>query len=239
MKDRYLRQLIMEGFSQKGQDQLAGSCVAIVGLGGLGCPASLYLAAAGVGKLVLIDDQRIEGSNLNRQVLHFQEDAQLSRYKVESARMKLNALNPDIELEALPIRLEEDNPYILENADVVLDCLDNPKGRYILNRHCLMSKTPLVHGAVEDMGGHVLTIMPGGPCLRCAFPKMAERRGPVPVLGAAAGMIGSVQAMETVKIITGIGERTEGRALFFDMKNGLMDEVLFARDPSCPDCSSL
>lgn len=239
MKDRYARQLIMDGFGQRGQDQLADSCVAIVGLGGLGCPASLYLAAAGVGKLVLIDDQRIEVSNLNRQVLHFQEDAQLSRYKVESARMKLKALNPDIELEALPIRLEDDNQYILENADVVLDCLDNPKGRYVLNRHCLRSKTPLVHGAVEGMGGHVLTILPGGPCLRCAFPKMPDRRGPVPVLGAAAGVIGSMQAMETVKLITGIGERTEGRALFFDMKDGRVDEVQFARDPACPDCSSL
>jgi len=239
MKDRYARQLIIEGLGQKGQDRLADACVAVVGMGGLGCPASLYLAAAGVGRLVLIDDQRIEGSNLNRQILHFQEDAQLSRYKVESARMKLEALNPEVDLEALPLRLEEDNPYVLENADVVLDCLDNPKARYVLNRHCLGSKTPLVHGAVEGLSGHVMTIVPGGPCLRCAFPRMVDRRGPVPVLGAAAGAIGSMQAVEAVKIITGMGGTTGGRALFLDMMTGSMDEVLFPRDPACPDCGSL
>jgi molybdopterin/thiamine biosynthesis adenylyltransferase len=153
--------------------------------------------------------------------------------------MKLEALNSEVELETFPLRLESDNAYILENADVVLDCLDNPKGRYVLNQHCLSAKRPLVHGAVEGMSGHVMTIVPGGPCLHCAFPDLTARRGPVPVLGAAAGVIGSMQALEAIKLLTGAGERPDGRALFFDLRVNEVSEVIFAKDPSCPDCGSL
>lgn len=239
LKDRYSRQLDMDGFGKEAQSKLSEASVAVVGVGGLGSPALQYLAAAGVGKLILIDDQKVEPSNLNRQVIHFEEDALLPRYKVESARMKLKAFNSEVKLEALPLRLEADNSYVLENADVVLDCLDNPKGRYVMNQHCLASKTPMVHGAVEGMRGHVLTLVPGGPCLRCAFPNLTARRGPVPVLGAAAGIIGSMQALEAIKLITGIGERPDGRALFFDMRVNEVSEVIFVKDPSCPDCGSL
>ncbi|MCG7844874.1 MAG: HesA/MoeB/ThiF family protein [Methanomassiliicoccales archaeon] len=239
MKDRYSRQLSMDGFGPKAQERLADASVAVVGVGGLGSPALQYLAVAGIGKLIIIDDQRVEPSNLNRQVLHFEEDAGLSRYKVESARNKLKALNSEVMVEALPLRLESDNAYILENADVVLDCLDNPKGRYLLNKYCLSVKRPMVHGAVEGMSGHVLTLVPGGPCLRCAFPDLTVRRGTIPVIGAAAGVIGSMQAMEAIKLITGVGERPDGRALFFDLGSNEVSEVLFVRDPSCPDCGSL
>ncbi|MCX6651468.1 MAG: HesA/MoeB/ThiF family protein [Methanomassiliicoccales archaeon] len=239
MRDRYARQISMEGFGQKAQDALAGSSVAVVGIGGLGSPVCQYLAAAGVGKLILIDDQKVEGSNLNRQILHYEEDAGLSRYKVESARMKLKALNSEVMIEALPLRLEEDNVYVLENADVVVDCLDNSKARYVLNKHCLFRRVPLVHGAVEGAGGHVLTIVPGGPCLRCAFPKLTPRYKPVPVLGAAAGVIGSLQAMEVIKLIVGMGDPPDGRGLFFDLQGNQVSEVQFVRDPSCPDCGSL
>jgi len=239
MRERYARQISMEGFGQKAQDQLASSCVAVVGIGGLGSPACQYLAAVGVGKLILVDDQKVEESNLNRQVLHFEEDARLPRYKVESARIKLKALNSEIMIEALPMKIEEDNVYVLENADLVLDCLDNPKSRYILNRHCLSKRIPLVHGAVEGAAGHVFTVVPGGPCLRCAFPKLTPRYKPVPVLGAAAGVIGCMQAMEAIKLITGMGETPDGRALFFDLRNNLINEVQFEKDPNCPDCGSL
>lgn len=239
MKDRYARQLSIEGFGPQAQERLSRSSVAVVGVGGLGSPAALYLAAAGVGKIVLIDDQKVEASNLNRQVLHFEEDALLPRYKVESARMKLQALNSDIDVEALPLKLEEDNGYVLENADVVLDCLDNPPARYALNRQCLSSRTPLVHGAVEGLNGHVLTLLPGGPCLRCAFPNLTRSRKPIPVLGAAAGVIGCLQASEAIKLITGAGERAEGRGLFIDLRDNSVSEVQFARVPGCPDCGSL
>jgi molybdopterin/thiamine biosynthesis adenylyltransferase len=239
MKDRYSRQLPIEGFGPQAQSKLAEACVAVVGVGGLGSPVCQYLAAAGVGRLVLIDNQKVEPSNLNRQVIHFEEDALLPRYKVESARMKIQALNSEVHVEALPMMLEEETAFILRGADLAVDCLDNPKGRYLLNRLCLQAKVPLVHGGVEGMSGHVMSIVPGGPCLRCAFPKLVTRRGPVPVLGAAAGVIGSLQAMEAIKLITGMGERTEGRALFLDLRDMQVSEVLFPRDPSCPDCGSL
>jgi len=239
VKDRYSRQLPIEGFGTEAQNKLAEACVAVVGVGGLGSPVCHYLAAAGVGKLVLIDNQKVEPSNLNRQVIHFEEDALLPRYKVESARMKLRSLNSDTDVEALPMMLEEDTSFIIQGADLAVDCLDNPKGRYLLNRLCLQAKIPLVHGAVEGMSGHVMSIVPGGPCLRCAFPRLIARRGPVPVLGAAAGVIGSLQAMEAIKLIAGIGERPEGRAMFLDMKDMQVNEVMFPRNPSCPDCGSL
>jgi molybdopterin/thiamine biosynthesis adenylyltransferase len=239
MKDRYARQLSIPGFGPQSQEKLSQAIVAVVGVGGLGSPVCQYLAAAGVGKLILIDDQKVEPSNLNRQVIHFEEDAFLPRYKVESARIKLEAFNSDVDIEALPMMLEEETSFILENADLAVDCLDNPKGRYLLNRICLERKIPLVHGAVEGFSGHVLSIVPGGPCLRCAFPSLPNRWSGVPVLGATAGVIGSMQAAEVVKIITGIGEAPNGRALFLDLKSGQVDEVVFTRDPKCPDCGSL
>jgi molybdopterin/thiamine biosynthesis adenylyltransferase len=239
MRDRYSRQLPIPDFGEQGQRKLGDTCVAVVGIGGLGSPVCQYLAAAGVGKLLLIDDQKAEPSNLNRQVLHFEEDALLPRYKVESARMKLRAMNSQMDIEALPMKLEEETSFILREADLAVDCLDNPKGRYLLNRICLERRIPLVHGAVEGMEGHVLTLLPGGPCLRCAFPALVARKGPVPVLGAAAGVIGSLQALEAIKLIAGIGDRVPGRGLFFDMRSGQLNEVLFSRNPSCPDCGSL
>jgi len=239
MKDRYARQLAIPGFGPRAQKSLSEASVAVVGVGGLGSPVCQYLAAAGVGKLILIDDQKAEPSNLNRQVIHFEEDALLPRYKVESARIKIEALNSEIEVEALPMRLEEGTSFVLENADLAVDCLDNPKGRYLLNRICLERKIPLVHGAVEGFSGHVMSLVPGGPCLRCAFPSLPNRWSGVPVLGAAAGVIGSLQAAEAVKIITGLGEAPKGRALFLDLKSWQVDEVVFVRDPSCPDCGSL
>ena len=239
MKDRYSRQLSVEGFGQKAQDKLADATVAVVGVGGLGSPACQYLAAAGVGKLIIVDDQRVEGSNLNRQILHWEEDALLPRYKVESARNKLKDLNSEVLVEALPMKLMEDNLYILEDADLTLDCLDNPKGRYLLNRHCLATRTPLVHGAVEGMAGHVVTFVPGGPCLRCAFPHLTSHRGSVPVLGAVAGVIGAMQAMEAIKLITGVGDAPDGRGLFFDLQRNEVNEVVFVKDLACLDCGSL
>lgn len=239
MKDRYARQLAIPGFGPRAQEKLSGVSVAVVGVGGLGSPVCQYLAAAGVGKLILIDDQKAEPSNLNRQVIHFEEDALLPRYKVESARLKIEALNSEVDVEALPMRLEGETPFIMDGADLAVDCLDNPKGRYLLNRICLRRRIPLVHGAVEGFTGHVMSVLPGGPCLRCAFPSLPNRWSGVPVLGAAAGVIGSMQAAEAVKIITGIGEAPNGRALFIDLKSWQVDEVVFARNPSCPDCGSL
>jgi len=239
MKDRYVRQLSIPGFGPEAQRKLGRACVAVVGVGGLGSAALLYLAAAGVGRLVLIDDQKVEPSNLNRQIIHFEEDALLPRYKVESARMKLQAFNSEIDVEAIPMRLEEETTFLLKGADLALDCMDGPAGRYLLNRWCLQQRIPLVHGAVEGLTGHVLTVLPGGPCLRCAFPSLPDRGGGVPVLGAAAGVIGSMQALEAIKAIAGIGEGREGRALFLDMGSGQVDEVFFQRSPGCPDCGSL
>jgi len=237
-RERYGRQMIMGGFGEEAQLKLKAATVGVLGLGGLGSPASLYLAAAGVGHLILVDDQKVERSNLNRQLLHWDEDAARSRPKVGSATDKLKRLNRHIALASHRERVGQDNiDRILGPAELVLDCTDNFETRMVLNDFCVSAKKPFVHAGVEGLGGQITTIVPGRtPCLRCLFPRTPSNIEPVPILGATAGVFGCMQAVEAVKLITGVGSRLAGKMLVGDMSCNSWDLIEIEADPECPVC---
>jgi adenylyltransferase/sulfurtransferase len=210
--------------------------VIVAGLGGLGSPALIYLAAAGVGHLTLIDNQRVERSNLNRQVLHWEQD--LCQSKVKSAAEKLRLLNSSAKVSGV---LEEITPRnvrrLIRGADVVVDGMDNYPTRYLLNEACVKENIPFVHGAVEGLLGQVMTVLPRkGPCLRCAVPREPPKKPIFPVLGATAGVIGCLEAMEVVKLIVGVGSPLIGRMLIFNGADMTFDEIRVKRDPKCKVC---
>ena len=237
--ERYSRQILIEGFGEKGQRKLKRAHVLVAGLGGLGSPAAVYLAAAGVGKLTILDAQRVELSNLNRQVLHWQSD--IRRSKADSAVEKIRAFNPSIEVEARLERIMSENvDGLIEGADVVVDGMDNFPTRYLLNEACVRARTPFVHGAVEGLVGQLTTIVPAkGPCLRCIVPKEPPRKPVFPVLGATTGTIGCLQALEAIKLITGVGKPLVGEMLLFNGRDLTFDRVKVERDPTCPTCGKL
>ena len=214
--ERYDRQIMM--FGRDGQEKLKGSRVAVVGVGGLGSSAAYYLAAAGIGRLLLVDDQEPELSNLNRQLLHWEEDIGKNP-KPESARWKLERFNSDIVVETFTGKLREDNiDDVLDGVDVIVDCLDNFKTRYLLDDYTQRKLVPLVHGAVEGSFGQVTTIIPKiTKSLREIFPNMGKDEEKFPVLGATAGVVGSLQAMEVIKLLTGLGEPLLNRLLLIDL----------------------
>jgi molybdopterin/thiamine biosynthesis adenylyltransferase len=240
-KERYKRQLTMERFGEKSQLRLARARVAILGVGGLGSPAAMYLAAAGVGTLILVDDQVPELSNLNRQVLHWQRDVAEAIPKVESAAWKIKEMNPEIRVTTRFQKVTEDNiAEALDGSDLVLDCTDNFQVRMSLNRFCLSRSRPFVHAGVEGMHGQITTIIPGEtPCLRCLFPQPPAAGSGLSIIGAAAGVFGSMQAIEAIKLITGFGRPLQGRILVGDLEAGWWEEVEVGRYPSCPDCSGV
>jgi molybdopterin/thiamine biosynthesis adenylyltransferase len=214
--ERYDRQITM--FGTDGQEKLKNSKVAVVGVGGIGSPVAYYLAAAGVGTLLLVDNQKPELSNLNRQLLHWEEDVGKNS-KVESARWKLERFNGDIVVETFAGELNGDNiDGVLEGVDVIVDCLDNFKTRYLLDDYAHRKMVPLVHGAVEGTFGQVTTIVPRiTKSLREIFPDMKETEESFPVLGATAGVVGSLQAMEVIKLLTGLGEPLLNKLLLIDL----------------------
>ena len=234
--ERYNRQIIIKGFGEKGQLKLKQAHVCIAGLGGLGSPAAMYLVAAGVGHLTIIDAQRVELSNLNRQVLHWHLD--VGRSKVSSAIEKLYAMNPNVKVDA---KLEEITRKsvdgLIKGADVVVDGMDNYPTRYLLNEACVRARVPFVHGAVEGLVGQLITILPGkGPCLRCVVPEEPPRKPVFPVLGATPAVVGCLQALETIKLITGIGKPLVGEMLLFNGEALAFDTIKVERDPRCITC---
>jgi len=237
-REKYSRQMVMEGFGEKAQLKLKGATVGILGVGGLGSPASMYLAAAGTGHLILADDQKVERSNLNRQLLHWEQDAESSRYKVESAAEKLKGLNSDLMLTLRTERIHKNNiALLLDDADIMLDCTDNFETRMVLNAFCVSTKKPFVHAGVEGMAGQITTIVPGrSPCLRCLFPRLPPQKTSIPILGAAAGVFGSMQAVEAMKLITGVGQPLIGRMLVADLGCNSWDVIEIEPDPDCPVC---
>ena len=215
----------------------------IVGAGGLGSPAALYLAAAGVGHLTLADDDVVDLSNLQRQILHAMDG--LGRPKAESGREALHALNPDIEVQALVERLDDARLLAcVREADVVLDCSDNFATRHAINRACVAAGTPLVSGAAIKFSGQISVYDlrdADAPCYHCLFPEADDveelRCATTGVLGPLVGMVGSVQAAEAIKIIVGMGEPLTGRLLSVDALRMQWHTIRFRRDPDCPVCA--
>lgn len=244
--DRYSRQLRLPEVGETGQRKLQAARVAMVGAGGLGSPAAYYLAAAGVGTLVLADDDIVDRSNLQRQILH--TDARIGTMKVESARVALSALNPSVAIEALPERISADNvERLIEGADVVVDGADNFPVRYLLNDACVKLRKPLVYGAVHRFEGQVSVFDAGrkrgvAPCYRCLFPEppppeAAPNCAEAGVLGVLPGVIGLLQATEAIKLILGIGDSLAGRLLQFDALAMRFRETRLGADPDCALCA--
>ena len=238
---RYSRQLILPQIGPRGQQRLAESSVLIVGAGGLGSPVALYLAAAGVGTLGLIDDQVVELSNLHRQLLHTAAD--VGRPKVDSASAQLAARNPEVRLLARLQRLTAANAReLVREHDVIVDGSDNVPTRYVVNDACVMEHRPLVHGGVIEYEGQLFVVRPGqSACLRCIFPEPPEAGGALRceeagVLGSAAGVIGSLMAHETLKLLLGLGEPLTDRLLVFEGAAGRFRDVPVQRDPACAVC---
>ncbi len=236
---RYARQMMLKGFGEKGQNCLMGAKVAIAGIGGLGSPASLYLAAAGVGYLRLIDYDLVELSNLNRQVAHWSSD--LGRPKVESAAMKLTQLNPEIKADAINEKITPETvQQVLSGVDLVVDGQDNLQTRFLINAECLSRGIPYVFAAVYGFEGYLTTIMPGkGPCLRCIYPGEILQGESFPVLGTTPGVMGCLQATEAIKLITGIGTPAVGRLVVYDGERMCFQQVSIKKNPNCPVCGKL
>ena len=244
--DRYSRHLRLPEVGEAGQRKLEEARVVIVGAGGLGSPAAFYLAAAGVGTLVLADDDVVDRSNLQRQILH--TDARIGTSKVHSAAQALTALNPRTRIAGLTERVTSENVEdLLDGADVVLDGADNFPVRYLLNDACVKLRKPLVYGAVHRFEGQVSVFDAGGqrgiaPCYRCLFPQppppeAAPNCSEAGVLGVLPGVIGMLQATEVLKLILGLGEPLAGRLLIFDALAMRFRETRLAPDPECPVCA--
>src|SRR5499427_5363677 len=239
---RYSRHLIMPEVTAEGQKRLKAARVLCIGAGGLGSPATLYLAAAGVGKLGLVDFDRVELTNLQRQILHGTKD--IGRSKLESARDRLRDMNPEIEIELHECRFSSETAQqIVAEYDVIIDGSDNFATRYLSNDVCVLAEKPNVYGSVFRFEGQTTVFAPhlGGPCYRCLFPEPPPPES-VPncaqagVLGVLPGIIGMLQAIEAIKLIVGIGEPLVGRLLHFDALRVKFRELNLRRDAQCPVC---
>jgi len=240
-KERYRRHLIIPEVGEEGQAKLLKSKVLLMGAGGLGSPAALYLAAAGVGTLGIIDMDVVDVSNLQRQILHTQD--RTGKPKTESATVAIKALNPDVKVVPFQERLTSENVLrILNDFDMVLDGGDNFPTRYLLNDACVVQKKPNIHGSIFRFEGQVTTFIPGkGPCYRCLYPAppppdMAPSCAEAGVLGVLPGIVGLLQANEAIKLILGKGQPLMGRLLTFDALKTQFGELKLRRDPNCPVC---
>lgn len=237
---RYARQIALPEFGPAGQDKLRAARVLLIGAGGLGSPAALYLASAGVGTLGIVDPDRVELSNLHRQILHGTADA--GRPKVESARDRIAGANPHVHVETFAERFEASNARdFVRGWDVVVDGCDNFPTRYASNDACVAEGVPNVYGSVWRFEGQVAVFPPSGPCYRCINPQ-PPAAGTVPscaeagVLGVLPGLVGTLQALEAIKLLTGLGEPLVGRLLHIDGLSMKFREFRLRRDPSCARC---
>jgi adenylyltransferase/sulfurtransferase len=233
---RYKRQIILPEFGEEGQKKLRQATVFIAGAGGLGSPVSIYLACAGIGHLVLVDYESVDISNLNRQILHWEED--VGEKKVVSGNWKLKRLNSTLDVTPHATRVTAENVgVLLDGVDLVMDCLDNMESRFILNEACFRKGTPFVHGGVRGLMGEVTTIIPGEtPCLECLFPRGPERTEPFPVFGATAALVASLQVLEAIKLLAGFGELLTGRMLYIDGKQMQFRSIRMKKNPQCRIC---
>jgi len=239
---RYSRHLLIPEVGEQGQLKLLDSKILLIGAGGLGSPASLYLAAAGVGRLGIVDADVVDESNLQRQIVHSTE--RLGEAKVDSAKRTIEALNPDVEVVAYKERLTSENidRILADGWDVIVDGADNFPTRYLVNDASVWHDIPVVHGSIYRFEGQVTVFKPGdGPCYRCLFPsppppELAPSCAEGGVLGVLPGVIGSLQASEALKLALGIGDPLVGRLLLFDALSGEFSDVKIRRDPECPVC---
>ncbi|MEM1586078.1 MAG: HesA/MoeB/ThiF family protein [Candidatus Bathyarchaeia archaeon] len=235
---RYDRQIRINGFGVEGQRRLKRATILVAGAGGLGFPISVYLAAAGVGTIRIVDADIVELDNLNRQLLHWDKD--VGKKKVESAREKLLQINPTINIEVYDEKITGENALTLvDGVDAVVDALDNYEARFALNRACIERRIPFFHGAVHGFMGQATTIVPGRTaCLRCIISAPLKREV-FPILGPVAGTIGSIQATETIKYLVGMGNLLENNLLLYDGFYMDFSIIEIKRNPKCPDCSKL
>jgi molybdopterin/thiamine biosynthesis adenylyltransferase/rhodanese-related sulfurtransferase len=245
-RERYGRHLLIPEIGEAGQQQLLRSKVLVVGAGGLGSPVAYYLAAAGVGTLGLVDDDVVDRSNLHRQILH--SDDAVGRPKLDSARARLAAFNPDIALRMHPVRLVSANVEdVFAGYDVVVDGSDNFATRYLVNDACVKLRIPNVHGSIFRFEGQVSVFWPSygkrrGPCYRCLFPapppaQQAPSCAEAGVLGVLPGVIGTLEAVETIKVLLGIGDPLVGRLLLYDALRAAFTELELRPDPRCRYCA--
>jgi len=236
--ERYDRQIMIRGLGEKGQEKLKQARVVIAGAGGLGSPAAIYLTAAGVGTIQIIDHDKVELSNLNRQVLHWDKD--VGRDKIESAREKLSLLNRNVRIEMVKETITEANvSRLVAGCDVIIDAMDNLPTRFILNRAAVENRIPFVHGAIYGLEGRVMTVLPGQTaCLRCIYRGLTPR-GKFPVIGVTPAVIGCIQATEAIKCITGLGQLLTNRLLVYDGLKMKFTELTVKKDPDCEHCGHL
>lgn len=241
---RYSRHILLPQIDIEGQQKLLDSHVLIVGMGGLGSPVSLYLAASGVGRLTLIDDDVVEVSNLQRQIVHGHQD--IGRKKVDSAADSLTAVNPDVDIRKIDARLDKSALLeVLEDVDVLVDCSDNFATRFLLNEVSQQAVIPLVSGAAIRMEAQITVYDPrqsGSACYRCLYEdkgELEETCSESGVLSPMLAIVGGVQAVETVKLLTGFGETLSGRLLLLDAATMMWREIKLKQDPHCPVCKKI
>lgn len=238
--ERYSRHIILQDIGIEGQQKILDGKVLIIGTGGLGAPAALYLAAAGVGTIGLVDGDSVELSNLQRQVIHFTPD--VGKPKVVSAKEKIAVINPDVKVVTYQEQAFADNiGGMIKDYDFVIDGTDNFAAKFLINDACVLGKKPFSHGGILKFDGQTITHVPGEACYRCLF-KSPPPANAVPtcsqagVLGAVAGMLGTIQAAEALKYVTGVGDLLVNRLLIFDALNMNFRTVAIKRDPDCPVC---
>jgi molybdopterin/thiamine biosynthesis adenylyltransferase len=235
---RYERQILYTDFGVEGQKKLKRSHVVVAGLGGLGCSASLYLTCAGIGHVTLIDCDRVELSNLNRQILHYEED--IGEGKPFSAAQKLAKLNSLIEVTPVFNEITEHNAReIIKGANLVIDGMDNIKTRFILNKACVAEGIPFVHGGVNGLFGEVTTIIPGRtPCLACIFPEVPQKKGVFPVFGVTPALIAILQVTEAIKLLAGFGSLLTGKMLYFNGETMDFTFTNLVKNQNCEICGT-
>lgn len=238
---RYSRQIMLPNWDVPAQQRLRDSTALIVGAGGLGCPVALYLAAAGIGRLVLVDFDQVDLSNLQRQILHHTSD--IGRAKVQSAAEKVRALNPHVNVEAVTALIDDGLlAHWLPQVDVVLDCCDNFPTRYLVNAACMQAGVPLVSGAAIGWSGQLAVFDPradNSPCYRCLYPDGEEAAATCAesgVLSALTGVVGTLQALEALKLLTGTGQVLVGELLLIEAADLSFRRLRLRRDDACPVC---
>ena len=233
---RYGRQIMYPGFGEIGQGKLKDAHVLVVGVGGLGCAASMYLAYAGIGHITIVDDDSVELSNLNRQMLHWERD--IGKKKPISAANKLRKINSGVRITSLCKKVTEDNAdQIIDGVDVVIDGLDNFQTRFVLNAACVRQKIPFIHAGVNGLLGQITSIVPGKtPCLACIYSTPPVSEETIPVFGVTPTLMASLQVMEAIKLIAGFGETLQGRMLYFNGESMEFAYEDLIKNPKCSVC---